>query len=102
MPLTDRRPPYDGPYDAVLQSAVQSSYTSHTFDMGALMYVDVRWIVLVLVGGGAVVLTALLPEAFAPITVGIGVIGMLYVILQLGGAGPGDGTASRSGRRPRP
>ncbi len=48
------------------------------------MLVDIRWIVLVVLGGGAVALTALRPELVAPVTAGVAVIGLLYMLMRLG------------------
>lgn len=47
------------------------------------MLVDVRWVVLVVAAAGAVYLARKQERWIAPITVGVAVAGLLFVLLRL-------------------
>jgi len=64
------------------------------------MYVDVRWIILVVVVAGVIVVAAMRPDLAPALTLGVGACGLFYVLLRLGDGGrgeDGDGTASTGG-----
>lgn len=58
------------------------------------MYVDVRWIILVVVVVAAVVVGLLLPTWIPALTLGLGVCGILYLLLRLGDNSGGSASQS--------
>jgi hypothetical protein len=58
------------------------------------MYVDVRWIVLVVVVVGVIICGVVRPDLVPALTLGVGCCGVLYIVLRLGGGEGGGGTSS--------